>query len=76
MCKEDPMSGNKHDHEHPIGTEASKCPSCKKGILFFIDCIGGKSMILECIHCKKKFYKNCGCELFELDEEMLLEMQK
>jgi len=57
---------------HPIGTEASKCPKCHQGLLFFVDCIGGKSMVLECMHCRQRFYQSCGCELFELNDDDLI----
>ncbi len=54
----------------------SKCPKCGKGILFFTDCIGGKSMVLECARCKSRFYKNCDCELFELTDQIMEELQR
>lgn len=61
---------------HSIGTEMSKCPKCGQGILFFTDCLGGRSMVLECARCKSRFYKNCGCELFDLTDELYQELQK
>jgi hypothetical protein len=63
------MHAEQTRHGHPLGTEITKCPACHQGLLFFVDCIGGKSMVLECAHCRKRWYKNCDCELFELDEE-------
>lgn len=66
---------NRGPHDRPIGTEASRCPHCHKGILYYVDCIGNKSMVLECIQCKKRFYKDCGCELYELTNEAMAQFQ-
>jgi hypothetical protein len=63
-------------HQHPVGTETSKCPKCGHGLLFFTDCIGGKSLVLECAKCKSRFYKNCDCELFDLTDEIFAALQK
>lgn len=70
------MTVTKGPHDHPIGTEASRCPRCGNGILFFVDCIGTKNMVLECANCRTRFYKDCGCELYELTEEMLAEIKE
>ena len=60
------MNAEEHVQQHPIGTETSRCPKCGQGLLFFTDCIGGKSMVLECAKCKSRFYKNCdlSCSIF------------
>jgi hypothetical protein len=59
----------KEVHKHPVGTEASRCPRCGQGILYYVDCVEGRNLVLECTLCTQRYYRECGCELSELNPD-------